>query len=237
VPASERRTGSRALGAARASAEQPADASAGEQELRLGREAAAVPSALVEEAAPARAQPGSDVLEVWEGAGGGAEHRWIADAPPGREQGEAEQPAPDLEPPVGDVLVPDAVACDVQRRPEQKRQRPRPGERTGGAADGDVERDDHQPIMAYAARMMSMLERLRRLLAGPPRVDDRGREGAEVDATMAEELAAGDEGAADLERMETTTGGPPAGGLASSEAAEAGAAEIASEAPPPDPAP
>jgi hypothetical protein len=91
--------------------------------------------------------------------------------------------------------------------------------------------------MAYAVRTMSMLERLRRLLAGPPRIDDRGRAGSEIDATMAEELGASDEGAADLERMEATTGGPPWGGLASSEAAEAGAAEIASEEPPPDPAP
>ncbi len=96
--------------------------------------------------------------------------------------------------------------------------------------------------MAYAPRV-SLFDRLRNLLSGPPRVADGGD--PEAAAALHEEYGTPDAGEADLERMAETGGGPTyaAGGYArdagfgASEAAEAAEDDLESEAAPPDPAP
>jgi hypothetical protein len=88
-------------------------------------------------------------------------------------------------------------------------------------------------MIAYAPAM-SFLDRLRNMLAGPPRVE--GGDAAEA-AALQEEFGAPDEGTADVRRVE---GSPGAGGglhnvgFGASEAAEAAQDDLASEEPPPD---
>ncbi|HJQ75244.1 MAG TPA: hypothetical protein VJ814_10170 [Gaiellaceae bacterium] len=84
---------------------------------------------------------------------------------------------------------------------------------------------------------MSLLDRLRNLLSGPPHIADSGDDAGEFDADMHEEYGAPDEGKADLERMENLSGGAVVPGIATSEAAEAGEEDIETEEAPPDPDP
>jgi hypothetical protein len=94
-------------------------------------------------------------------------------------------------------------------------------------------------MIAYAHEAMSLLDRLRDLLAGPPRIQGGDAEEA---AALREEFGTSDEGAADVRRMETG-GGPAAARLGGSgatdavrfggsEAAEAAEADLSEEAPP-----
>jgi hypothetical protein len=89
-------------------------------------------------------------------------------------------------------------------------------------------------MIAYAPGAMSFLDRLRNMLAGPPRVQGGDDEGA---AALREEYGTPDEGAADIRRMETTAGGAPMPGFAASEAAETAEADLETEEAPPDPDP
>lgn len=126
------------------SAEQQADERSGEQELRLGREAGAVAaSAAVEELLASGPQQRHEVLEVGRRRGCAAEHGRVEGPAPGGEQREHGKAASDLEPAVVDVLVRHPVACDVQRRTEEQRQRTRADERAREAPGRDMERDDH----------------------------------------------------------------------------------------------
>ena len=133
--------------------EQQAHDRSREQELRLGRDADAVPAAYsVEELLAAHPEPGQEMLEVGRRRCRAAEHGGIERAAPGGEQTEGDETAADLEAPVRDVLVRYLVAGDVQRRAEQESERARAHQGADGAAGCDVERDDHTPIMAYALR-------------------------------------------------------------------------------------
>ncbi len=108
-----------------ASAEEQADERAGEQELRLGRHPGAVAApAAVEDLLPAGTKPRHDVLEVGHRGSHAAEHGRVERATPRGEQSERGQAAADLEAPVWNVLVRHAVPRDMERRPEQKRERP-----------------------------------------------------------------------------------------------------------------
>ena len=99
--------------------------------------------------------------------------------------------------------------------------------------------DDHLlQMIAYAHDAMSFLDRLRNLLAGPPRIQGD----AEEAAALREEFGTSDEGAADVRRVDTGGGPAPArfgGGGATdavrfggSEAAETAEADLSEEAPP-----
>ena len=66
----------------------------------------------------------------------------------GNQIGEA---AADLEAAVGDVLVRHTIPGDVKRRAEEQRERARADGGSQSRAGGDVQRDDHALIMAYAA--------------------------------------------------------------------------------------
>jgi hypothetical protein len=76
---------------------------------------------------------------------------------------------------------------------------------------------------------MSFFDRLRKLLAGPPRVQT----GADEGAALHEEFGTSNTGEADLRRAENLSGGAVAPGLATPAAAEAAEAQIASEEAPP----
>jgi hypothetical protein len=84
------------------------------------------------------------VLEIRHRRGGAAEHGRVEEATAGCEDAERDEPAADLEAPVGYVLVRDAVAGEVERRADQERERARADERADCSARRDVERDDHQ---------------------------------------------------------------------------------------------
>jgi hypothetical protein len=90
------------------------------------------------------------VLEVGHRGGSTAENRGIEQAAPSGEQAEREDAATDLEAPVGDVLVRHAIARDVQRRTEQKRERARTHNGSHRRPRRDMQRDDHRPIIAHA---------------------------------------------------------------------------------------
>jgi hypothetical protein len=78
-----------------------------------------VPTAVVEELPSARAQEREHVLEVGSGGRRGAECRWIEDASANGQDQEACETATDLEATRADVLMGQAVASEVQDRPEQ----------------------------------------------------------------------------------------------------------------------
>jgi hypothetical protein len=84
---------------------------------------------------------------------------------------------------------------------------------------------------------LSILDRLRNLLEGPPRIGDTEDDRSEFAADMHEEYGAPDEGAADLERMENVHGGAVVPGIAASEAAETAEEDLETEEAPPDPDP
>jgi hypothetical protein len=79
--------------------------------------------------------------------------------------------------------------------------------------------------------VMGFLDRLRNLLAGPPRIQGDAAD----EAALHEEFGTPDQGAADVRRVEGSPGG--GGGLhnvgfGASEAAEAAEADLSEEAPP-----
>jgi hypothetical protein len=97
----------------------------------------------VEELPPARAQEREDVLEVRGGARRRAKRRRIERASPRGEEQETRETAADLEVTRADVPMGQAVAREVEDRPEEERREPRSA---GGACRGarrHVERDDH----------------------------------------------------------------------------------------------
>ena len=125
--------------------DERAENRAGEQELQVCREVSgAVPAAAaVEELATARAQEGEDVLEVGGGARRGTERRRIERAAARGEEDEARETAADLEAARADVLVRQAVAREVEDRPQEERREPRPTGGTGRGARRHMKRDDH----------------------------------------------------------------------------------------------
>jgi hypothetical protein len=82
-------------------------------------------------------------------------------------------------------------------------------------------------------RAVSFLDRLRKMLAGPPHV----QAGAAEESALHEEFGGIDEGEKDLRRAEQTSGGAVMPGYAAAEAAEAAEADLTSEEAPPDPEP
>jgi hypothetical protein len=117
----------------------------GQQELHVHRETSrAVPAdAVVEELPAAQTQEGEDVLEVGGGTRRGAKCRRIEWASPRGEQKDAYDAAADLEATRAEVLVRQAVAREVEDRPQEERRKSRPARRAGGGARGHVQRDDH----------------------------------------------------------------------------------------------
>jgi hypothetical protein len=98
---------------------------AGQQELQGCREAPrAVPAVAVEELPSARAQEGEHVLEVRGGARRGAQRHRIERTSPRGEKQDACETAADLEATRADVLVRQAVAGEVEERPEEERRAP-----------------------------------------------------------------------------------------------------------------
>jgi hypothetical protein len=85
----------------------------------------------MEEFPSARAQDRKDVLEVGRGARRGAKCRRIEQASPRGKKEDARETAADLEPTRAEVLVREAVARDVERRPKKECREPRAA---GGAS-------------------------------------------------------------------------------------------------------
>lgn len=194
-----------------AACEQQAHEHTGGEQLRLGRDADAVPSAAaMEELLPTRPEPRDEVLEIGQRRRGAAEHRGVGRAAASSQQGEREEAAADLEAPVRDVLVRHAVAGHVQGRAEQQRERPRADERSDRASGRHVQRDDHLPDDRVCSRPMGFLDSLKKAIQGPVRVggDDPG----EVAATLHEEATAPHESDADLETVKELSEGPRAPG-------------------------
>ena len=90
-----------------------------------------------------RTQEGEDVLEVGGGTRRGAKRRRIEWASPRGEEKDACDAAGDLKATRAEVLVRQAVAREVEDRPQEERRKSRPRRRAGGGARGHVERDDH----------------------------------------------------------------------------------------------
>src|SRR5947208_433646 len=111
-----------------ASEQKPQDR-ARKQELHLDRHPDAVTtSSAVKDLLPAHTQPRHEVLEVGHRRSRAAEHGRVERSPPRGEQCERGEATADLEAPVRDVLVRHAIACDVERRPEEQGQRSRAGD-------------------------------------------------------------------------------------------------------------
>jgi len=242
------------------SPQQPAEERPREEKLRLGRDAAAVLPAQMEDLPAAGPEPGQDVLEVRHGAGRRPEHGVVEGAAARGEQAERDEATPDLEWPIRDVLVADPVAGHVQRRAEQQCERARADERAGRASHRHVERDDHSQMIAYAPAGMGFLDSLRKAIAGPVRVRGSAGEAAEVSTALHEEYdlhASTPQEGKQIEELSDDAAGAPAGAAPfatapfvapsidigparEAEAEERGEsleAEIESEDAPPDPAP
>jgi hypothetical protein len=125
--------------------DERAENSDGQQELQVRRETPrAVPTETVVKELPAAwKHGGEDVLEVRGGARRGAKRRRIERAAPHSEEKDACDAAGDLEVTRAEVLVRQAVAREVEDRPQEERRSSRPARRAGGGPRGHVERDDH----------------------------------------------------------------------------------------------
>jgi hypothetical protein len=178
-----------------AAREQEADDRAREQELRLDRhpDAVATPAA-VEDLLPAGPEPRHKMLEVGHRGCRTAEHGGIERSAPRGEQAECDEAAADLEAPVRDVLVRDTIAGHVERRSEEQRERARANGGSQRRARGDVQRDDHTPIIAYAPPSMGLTDWFKRLFAPAPGV------GGDDPATLRAEFGEG--GFSGLARIE-----------------------------------
>jgi hypothetical protein len=105
----------------------------------------AVPAeAIVKEPPSARTQKGKDVLEVRGGARRGTERRRIEWASPRGEEKDARETAADLEATRAEVLVWQAIAREMEDRPQEECRKSRSARSAGGGARGYVERDDHR---------------------------------------------------------------------------------------------
>ena len=83
------------------------------------------------------------MLEVGGGTRRGAKRRRIERASPRGEEKNACDAAGDLELTRAEVLVREAVAREVNNRPQEERRKSRPARRAGSGARSHVERDDH----------------------------------------------------------------------------------------------
>ena len=191
--------------------QQPHERTRSEQ-LRLGRDADAVPAAAaMEELLSARPEPRDEVLEIGHRRRGAAEHRGVERAAPSREQAEHDEAAADLEAPIGDVLVRHAIARDVQRRAEQKSESPRADECAERTAGRDVQRDDHRPDDRVCSLAMGFMDSLKKAIQGPVRVQgSAGDDPDEVAAALQEEASAPHQEDADLETVKEISEGPRA---------------------------
>ena len=116
----------------------------GEQELQACRQRTrAVPAVVVEEFPSARAQERKDVLEVRRGARRSAECRRIERASPRGEEDDARETTADLEPARVEVSVRNAVARDMENRPQKECCEPRAAGGAGRSACRHVEGNDH----------------------------------------------------------------------------------------------
>jgi hypothetical protein len=106
----------------------------------------------VEQELPAGTEPRHDVLEIRHGRCGAADHSGVQRPSAGGEQAQNDEAAADLEAAIRNVLMRHLVACDVEGRPEQEGERTRAEKRADRAADRNVERDDHDRMIAYAPR-------------------------------------------------------------------------------------
>ncbi len=120
-----------------------------QHELRLDRDADAVAAAAaMEDLLPTHTKPRNEVLEVGHRRCCSAEHGGIEGPAPSGEQSEGDEAAADLEAPIGNVLVRDAITGDVQRGAEEQRERARADDGSHCRARGHVQRDDHTRIIA-----------------------------------------------------------------------------------------
>lgn len=134
-----------------AAREQEPDERTGEQELRLHRDADSVTAAAsMEDLLPVHAEPRHKMFEVGHRRSSTTEHRRIERAAPCGEQAERDKAATDLEATVGNVLVRHAIPGDVQQRTEQQGEQARTRDGAHRRPSRDMQRDDHQPIIAHA---------------------------------------------------------------------------------------
>jgi hypothetical protein len=104
-----------------------------------------------EELAPARPREANDVLEVRRGGGERAAYGRIErSAHRGEEQDRSDARA-DLEPAVGDVLVRQPIAREVEQQPERQRAESRVDERATERAGGDVQGNNQAATLACSA--------------------------------------------------------------------------------------
>jgi hypothetical protein len=102
-----------------------------------------VPAVVVEEFASTRAQEREDVLEVGRGARCSAKCRRVERAASGSEEENAPDAAADLEPTRVKVAVRNAIAGDVENRPQKECCEPRAAGGAGRSACRNVEGNDH----------------------------------------------------------------------------------------------
>ena len=102
-----------------------------------------MPAVVVEELPSARAKERKDVLEVRRGARRSAECRRIERASPRGEEEDARQAAADLEPTRAEVSVRNAIARDVENRPQKECCEPRAAGRPDRSACRHVEGNYH----------------------------------------------------------------------------------------------
>ena len=104
-----------------------------------------MPAVVVEEFPSTRAQEREDVLEVGRGARCSAKCRRIERAASRGEEEDAPEAAADLEPTRAKVLVRNAVAGDVENRPQKECCESRAAGGAGRSACRNVEGNDHGP--------------------------------------------------------------------------------------------
>ena len=83
------------------------------------------------------------MLEVGRRTRRGAKRRRIERPSPHGEEKDACDAAANLEATRAEILVRQAVAREVEDRPQEERRKSRPRRRAGGGARGHVKRDDH----------------------------------------------------------------------------------------------
>jgi hypothetical protein len=116
--------------------DERAENPAGQQELQVCRKPPfAVPAeAVVKELPPPRTQEGEDVFEVGSGTRRGAKRRRIEWASPRGQENEARETAADLEATRAEVLVRQAITCEVEDWSCEERRESRPARGSGGRA-------------------------------------------------------------------------------------------------------
>ena len=102
-----------------------------------------MPAVVVEEFPSTRAQEREDVLEVGRGARCSPKCRGVKRAPSGSEEEDSHEAAADLEPTRMKVSVRDAVAGDVENRPQKECCEPRAAGGAGRSARRNMKGNDH----------------------------------------------------------------------------------------------